>query len=102
MMLPRFFYSIEHNRKVIGATTSRSSTMRLATIPYTNTPKNGNPDSYLVGMFKTDPINQRTNTTKSIFNDSGIGFQPVCFFIDYRLLPQLYVVRTYWSDWVKS
>ena len=53
--------------------------MRPATIPYTNTPRNGNPNLYLVEMAKTDPIIQRTNTTKSIFNDIGIGFQPVSF-----------------------
>ena len=64
------------NRKVIGAATSRSSTMRLAMIPYTNTPRRGNPNLYLVEIFKTDPIDQRTNKTKSIFNGSGIGFQP--------------------------
>ena len=50
--------------------------MRLATNPYTNIPKNGNPDLYRLGMFKTDPIDQRINTTKIIFNDDGIGFQP--------------------------
>ena len=50
--------------------------MRLAKSPYTNTPRNGNPNSYLVGMAKTDPIDQRTNKTKIIFNDNGIGFQP--------------------------
>ena len=61
--------------------------MRLATIPYTNTPKNGNPDSYLTEMFKTDPIDQTTNTTKRIFNDNGIGFQPFSIPIDSFILP---------------
>ena len=75
----QYFLFHRANRKVIGATTSRSSTMRPATIPYTYNPKNDNPDSYLVGMAKTDPIDQRTNTTKIIFNDSGIGFQPFSF-----------------------
>ena len=70
------------NRKVIGAMTSRSSTMIPATIPYTNTPKKGNPDSYLSEMPKTDPIDQRTNTTNSIFNDNGIGFQPFSIPLD--------------------
>ena len=53
--------------------------MMHATIPYTNTPRNGNPDLYLVEMVKIDPRVQRTNTTKSIFNDNGIGFQPFSF-----------------------
>ena len=53
--------------------------MRPAMIPYTNTPRNGNPDLYLAEIPKTDPIDQRMNTTKRIFKEIGIGFQPFAF-----------------------
>ena len=83
---PHAFLFHKANKKAKGATTSRSNTIKLAMIPFTNTPKNGSPSSYLAGIAKIDPTAQRTNTTKSTFSDNGMGFQP--FFITITLPSQ--------------